>query len=212
MSRDAEDKEEIPWLTYGGGQLPSDEDLDQVRETLARGELIIFPTDTVYGVAADERVEGAEARLFVAKQRPADRMIPRLVAGMDQVIAHGAEVSNAAMKLAEKYWPGALTLVLPHPHFGSIGYRVPDHPVARAVLSAVDYPLLVTSANQSGAPETGTAGDAFNALAASVAMVLDGGPATSMVPSSVVGLAGETPEIFREGPISSDDIFEILRG
>jgi len=201
---------DVPWLRFDQ-TTPSEDEQARIQEVLRAGQLIILPTDTVYGVAADERVEGTEQAIYEAKRRPANLLLPRLAASLSHVEAHGATVGAEARKLAEKFWPGALTLVLPHPDLGSVGYRVPEDPVALAVLEAAEFPLLVTSANLSGEPETTTAEAAFASLAPSIAMVLDAGPAPSKVPSSVVRVTGNSLEVLREGVVSSAAIEETLR-
>lgn len=201
---------DLPWFRFDG-VAPASEELAAIIAVLREGRLIILPTDTVYGVAADERVPGAEQAIYEAKQRPANLLLPRLAASISQIEAHGARIDAQTRKLAERFWPGALTLILPHPDLDSVGYRIPEDPVALAVLEAVGFPLLVTSANLSGAPETTTAEAAYSSLAPSIAMVLDGGPAPSMVPSSVVRITDDSLEILREGAIDRAAIEDTLR-
>ena len=178
---------------------------------LARGALLILPTDTVYGLAANPRVPGAEARLFLAKRRPEEKAVARLAADPEQVLACGAVLGAAGARLAARYWPGPLTLVLPVAG-GTCGFRVPDHPVCLAVLRAAGTPLAVTSANRSGKPAAVTAADAMQQLRTSAGLALDAGPAPGGVPSSVVRVRGEHIEILREGAISGPDLLSTAEG
>ena len=111
----------------------------------------MLPTDTVYGVAADPRVPAAVERLYAVKGRDARKPVPLLVTGVDEAERRGAIMGRRARRLAERYWPGPLTLVLPT-GTGTEGFRVPDHAVTLAVLRAAGGGLRVTSANRSGAP------------------------------------------------------------
>lgn len=190
---------------------PEDSAVREAAECLARGGLLILPTDTVYGLAADPRVPGAEDRLYEAKRRPAEKAIPRLASDARQVSGSGAVLGGKGRRLAERYWPGPLTLVLAVPG-GTCGFRVPDHATCLAVLRAVGAPLAVTSANLSGAPEARTAEDAVRSLCEQVELALDAGPAPGGVASSVVRVIGEHVEILREGAISGPELLKTAEG
>ena len=168
---------------------------------LRAGELVILPTDTVYGVAADESVAGAVDRLRAAKGRDAGKPIPLLAAGVADVVSRTGGLEPVARRLAETFWPGPLTLVLPVGE-GSEGFRVPDHPVALALLRAAGGVLRVTSANRSGEADTCTAKAAAAALGAAVAVVLDAGPVPGGIPSTVVRVANGEMTVLREGAVS----------
>lgn len=170
---------------------------------LKRGELVIVPTETVYGLAADDCNLAALEKLFEAKGRPKDKPIALLAAGIADLERHGAKLPPAARQLAEKFWPGPLTLVLDSPA-GWLGFRIPDHPVILALLRAWGGVLAVTSANRSGEPPATTAAAALAALEPFVALALDAGPATGGIPSSVVKVDGERVEVLREGAIGKD--------
>jgi L-threonylcarbamoyladenylate synthase len=177
-----------------------------IAEALAafkRGELVIVPTETVYGLAADDRNPAALEKLFEAKGRPKDKPIALLAAAIAELERHGAQLPPAARRLAEKFWPGPLTLVLDSPA-GWLGFRIPDHPVILALLRAWGGVLAVTSANRSGEPPATTAAAALAALEPFVALALDAGPAAGGIPSSVVKVDGERVEILREGAIGRD--------
>lgn len=177
---------------------------------LRAGEAIVVPTDTVYGLAAVPTVSGAVDRLYALKGRPAEMPIAVLVAGIEQVEAL-AELSDAAWRLADAFWPGPLTLVLPRrpglalPLGGSdatIGVRWPDHPLIGRLATEVG-PLATTSANRTGEPTPGTATEAAASLVGPVGAVLDGG-ACAGTASTVVDVTGSDLRVLREGELTED--------
>ena len=175
-------------------------------ELLKRGELIVLPTETVYGLAADPRRQEAVERIYRVKGRPESKEIPLLAADAAQVEQVGGILSEAARRLAERYWPGPLTLVVPVGEEYK-GFRVPDFEVARAVIRSAGSVLAVTSANRSDEPPARCAEDAVRALGeSSVALVLDAGPSPGGVPSTVVKVMGDKVEVLREGAIAKADI------
>jgi L-threonylcarbamoyladenylate synthase len=187
----------------------TDATIAQAVHALRQGRLVVFPTDTVYGLACMEHLPNAVDHLFEAKQRPPEKQIARLVANLDQVEAHGGQVDERARILSRRFWPGPLTLVLPHRDGGTVGYRMPDHPVALQLLEAVGEPLLVTSANRSGEPAALTALEA-QAVLSDVSLILDGGPCPLKVASSVLQLTTETLQLLREGGLSLQEIEDAL--
>jgi L-threonylcarbamoyladenylate synthase len=172
---------------------------------LRRGELVIVPTETVYGLAAADRNPAALEKLFAAKGRPQDKPIALLAADVEELERHGAQLPPAARRLAGKFWPGPLTLVLDSPA-GWFGFRIPDHAVMRALLRGWGGVLAVTSANRSGEPPATTAAAALAALEPYVALALDAGPAAGGVPSTVVKVDGARVEILRAGAIGETAI------
>jgi len=182
--------------------------VDAAVRALAAGRLVVLPTETVYGLAAAPECPGAREALFQAKGRPADKPVARFVSGIEAAAAAGARVDETARRLAAAFWPGPLTLVLDSPD-GPLGFRVPDHAVARAVLEARGHALAVTSANRSGGPDPRTAEEALEALGPVVAVVLDAGPAREGVPSTVVRIRAGRTSILRAGALSRDAIQEI---
>lgn len=172
---------------------------------LQAGGLVAFPTDTVYGLAcAASRPDRLEA-IFALKERPIDKRIPMLVADLGHVPGDRWTVDERAHALADRFWPGPLTLVLPaRDGTTSQAFRAPDHPVAQALIKAAG-PLLATSANISGQPDTLDADDVLIAFATQrelLAAVLDGGRVSGGVPSTVLGLSPTSAQILREGPVS----------
>jgi protein-tyrosine phosphatase len=174
--------------------------VDQAVAALRRGALVVLPTDTVYGVAADPAAPGALERIYEAKSRDRGKPVPFLVPDAAAVTRAGAVMGWRARRLARRYWPGPLTLVLPTGG-GFEGFRVPDHPVTLAVLRAIGGALRVTSANLSGQPAARDAAAAAAALTGHVDLVLDAGPAPLGLESTVVQEDGDTLRILRQGAL-----------
>ncbi len=186
-------------------------------EILRRGGLVDFPTDTVYGVAAELFSTQAIQKLFEAKGRDASKAVPVLVGEVEQLGRVSPGLGAMAYRLAQRFWPGPLTLVVPRnselPEVLSpgptVGVRMPNHPFALDLLSA-SGPLATTSANLSGGPNPLTARDALAQLDGRVDLVLDGGPCPGGMPSTVVDCTGQEPVVLRPGPISLDDLLKAL--
>lgn len=186
----------------------SPEAISAALEVIAAGGTVVFPTDTVYGLAASAFSAQAIEKLFQIKVRERGKPIAVLLGSLDQLKDVADDPSPAAIALAEKHWPGALTLVVPrHPQMPhnlsplpTLGVRIPDHPAALALLQAAG-PLAVTSANLSGQENTTTARQALSQLDGVVDLILDGGQTPGGVPSTVVDMTGETPRLLRQGPI-----------
>ena len=185
---------------------------------LADGAVVAVPTDTVYGLAVDPAQPEAVARLFALKGRPDDVPLPILVAGPEQVALVAGELGPAAAELADRYWPGPLTLVVPRrPGFTvdlggtptarqTVGVRRPDHPVLVALCELLG-PLAVTSANLHGAPPATTAAEVATAFARDQPeVVLDGGRCDG-VPSTVVECRGPASRCLREGALAWADLY-----
>lgn len=172
---------------------------------LKAGSLIILPTETVYGLAADPGVAGAEDRIYEAKVRERGKPIPLMASDLSSIERAGAKLSPEARRLAYRYWPGPLTLVL---NCGSRteGFRIPAHPVTLAVLEAAGGLLRVTSANRSGEPSPTNAASALQSLKTSVKLVLDAGPCQLGVESTVVDATGENLKIIRQGALSAEAV------
>lgn len=179
--------------------------LRQAAELLRRGEVVAFPTDTVYGLAALAANQAARERIYHIKGRDRDRPLIAMAAEPDGFQAT-ALVDERARWFIERWWPGPLTLVLPSrdsAELETLGVRIPDHPVALALLREVGEPLATTSANRSGEREAMTAEEA--AGLSGVAAVVDGGAAPGGVPSTVLSLAGPDAEVLRDGPVAGRD-------
>jgi L-threonylcarbamoyladenylate synthase len=186
-------------------------------DVLRNGGIIAFPTDTVYGLAAPIDNEDSIDRLYVAKGRNNTKAIAVLLGNPDQLDQVATDLSDSAKKIAQHFWPGPLTMVVPrHPALPeilaplpTIGVRIPDHPVALALLNATG-PLAVTSANLSGQTNTMTAKQVLKQLKGHFHLLIDGGRTPGGVPSTVIDCTTPNPEILREGPISLKQIKEVL--
>jgi tRNA threonylcarbamoyl adenosine modification protein (Sua5/YciO/YrdC/YwlC family) len=188
---------------------------------IRRGELVVMPTDTVYGVAADAFNPTAVNLLLAVKGRGRDMPVPVLVASRQMADAVVEGMSDAGRALAEKFWPGALTLVVRHTSHlawdlgetrGTVAVRVPDHPIALSLIEQTG-PLAVSSANRSGSPAPVTAMDARLQLGAAVAVYLDAGSAPdAALPSSIVDVTGEQPRLLRAGALSAEQLRDVVPG
>lgn len=185
---------------------------------IRRGELVVLPTDTVYGVAADAFNPVAVNLLLAAKGRGRDMPVPVLVSSRAMLAAVVSEVTETAGRLVDEFWPGALTLVLREtPHLawdlgearGTVAVRMPDHPLATALIDQTG-PLAVSSANRSGQPPATTAMDARLQLGASVSVYLDGGPGAAAVPSTIVDLTGDRPRLLRAGALAAEALRAVV--
>ena len=194
--------------------------LEAAEGALERGECIVFPTDTVYGLGARPDLPEATERLFEIKERSRDLTIPVLVAGTADVQAI-AELDERAAALAHAFWPGGLTLVLRRTRGSAswdlgaerdtIGVRVPADGIAVALLASTG-PLAVTSANLTGAATPTTCPGVQEMLGDRVSIYICGGPSRGETPSTVIEVIGEEPRILRAGAIPPDDVFQVLRG
>ena len=191
---------------------PDAEGLSAAAALLRAGSLVAFPTDTVYGVAcAASRADRVDA-LFELKRRPTDRRIPMLVADIG-ALPDGWRVDDRARRLADAFWPGALTMVLPAVAGDATqAFRAPDHPVTQALIQAAG-PLLATSANISDEPDTLDANDVLIAFATQqddLAAVVDGGQVPGGVASTVVDLSAEPARVLRAGPITFAQLASVV--
>ena len=186
--------------------------ISRAAELLRAGELVAFPTDTVYGIGCRTGDPEALARIFTAKRRDPEKAVPWLVASLDDARGAGFRVDERGAKLAERFWPGALTLVLPATDgTGTQAFRVPGHDVALALLAAAG-PLAVSSANRSGEPEALEADDVAIAFADAdePSAIVDGGRVPGGVASSVLDLSESPPRLLREGPVSRAEIEAVI--
>lgn len=188
---------------------------------LRQGGLVVFPTDTVYGVGAAVDRPEAVARIYLVKGRPLDRPIPVLISSLNQIERLVTRVDERVRRLAEAFWPGALTIVLPAQDWlpeeivrdtGAVGLRMPDHPVALAVIEASGGALATTSANRSGEKEACSAEEALEALGDRVELIIDGGRSPGGVPSTVVAVADDSLRILRVGALDPQLVERVYRG
>ncbi len=190
-----------------------EEAIEQSITVLNNGGLIVFPTDTVYGLAARfDRIDAIQ-RIYQVKERDQTKALAVLIANSDQIKLISPGLSENAMKLARFYWPGAMTLILekradlhaPLSNDNSIGVRIPDDTFVRSLSECVG-PLATTSANLSGLPSTTKIDDVLNQIGDFVGLIIDGGECAGGIPSTVVDCRGEDIKILREGAIQKEDI------
>lgn len=190
----------------------------EAAEALRRGELVVLPTDTVYGIAADAFNPTAVGRLLEAKGRGRDMPTPVLVPSARTLDGLVDAVPDAARELVDAFWPGALTLVLPHAATlawdlgdtrGTVGVRMPLDAVALAVLEKTG-PLAVSSANRSGLPPATDCAEAARQLGNAVEVYLDGGECGEPVPSTIVDLTTEPPRVLRLGALSLEELRTVV--
>jgi L-threonylcarbamoyladenylate synthase len=185
---------------------------------LSRGELVLLPTDTVYGVAADAFMPAAVTKLLAAKNRGRSMPVPVLIGEASTLAGLVVTIPPVAHALAEAFWPGGLTLVVEHaPSLawdlgeaeGTVAVRLPDDELARDLLRRTG-PLAVSSANRSGRPAATNAAEARYQLGDHAAVILDGGPRTTTVNSTIVDCTAPTPRVLRFGAIDVDRLREVV--
>jgi L-threonylcarbamoyladenylate synthase len=196
------------------------EAIRRVAEELREGRLAAFPTDTVYGAGVVAFNASAVDRLYKVKQRKPNKPIPILVTGMEQLALVTREVNDLARRLIDKFWPGALTLILPR-HLSlpdnicaggdTVAVRMPGHVLTLALIQEVGVPLATTSANISGRPSPLDAQEVLFNFNGRLDLVLDAGPCPGGVDSTVVDTTGGTLRILRETAISARTIREALQ-
>ena len=195
--------------------------LRQVAGVLQQEGVVVFPTDTLYGLAADPRSAAAVAAVFRLKGRSPGEPLPLIAADVVQVERFAAVLSPLARRLAGIFWPGPLTLVVPAlaslapgvtAGTGNVAIRVPDHAVARGLAHWAGFPLTATSANRSGVPPASTAAAALAGLEEGVAGVLDAGATPGGLPSTIVDAGGNEPRLIRAGAIPFERVMESLQG
>ena len=173
---------------------------------VSRGGVIAFPTETVYGVGASASGDAGRLRLAALKGRDPDKPIALLLSDFAHAERYTASVPPLAMRLASKYCPGPITLVLPGVDGATLGVRVPDHGLALALIEACGGALLATSANVSGAPPARSAAEVLAALPEGLDLVLDGGAAPIGTASTVVRVDGDSYQILRIGAVPEQEV------
>jgi L-threonylcarbamoyladenylate synthase len=197
----------------------SAENIDRAAAILARGGLVAFPTETVYGLGADATNAAAVERIFLAKGRPRGNPLIVHVADATAARRYADQWPAAAAKLAGRFWPGPITIVVKAAScivpavtagLGTVGLRAPDHPLAQALLRKFDGPVAAPSANRSSRISPTTAEHVRRELASSLDLILDGGPCRIGIESTVISLAGDVPTILRPGHIERASIEAII--
>jgi L-threonylcarbamoyladenylate synthase len=194
-----------------------DDLLHQAAKILRNGGLVAYPTDTVYGLAADPTNADAVANLSEAKKRDPSQPMPHLIADTASAATVARQVPDAAHALMRSFWPGGLTIILHKAQTytsvatgPTIGLRVPDHPVPRELSRLLDWPITGTSANIAGGPEPLSADDVRRVLGDAVDLIIDGGPCHGDRPSTVIDCTRDPPRILRLGAVSREEIERLL--
>jgi len=189
--------------------------VDRAVDALRQGEVIGFPTDTVYGVGAHAFLPQAVTRLYAVKDRPAGMAIPLLLPGVEALPLVCIDIPALAWEIAGRFWPGPLSLVLRRAPAvpdavtaggETVAVRVPDHPLVRELCRRLGAPLAATSANRHGWPPPVTAGEVRAALAGRIPLILDGGPCPGGVASTLLDLTVSPPAILRPGPVTAEQL------
>ncbi|MRG86212.1 threonylcarbamoyl-AMP synthase [Salinibacillus xinjiangensis] len=188
-------------------------------EAIRRQETVAFPTETVYGLGADATSHSAVDKIFQAKGRPGDNPLIVHIAKIEQVEQVVEDIPDMALKLMEAFWPGPLTLILNSngasadnvtAGLSTVGVRIPDHPVAQAMLTASQVPVAAPSANRSGRPSPTTAQHVYDDLAGRVYGIVDCGPTGVGVESTVVDCTGEQAVILRPGGVTKEELEQVV--
>lgn len=195
------------------------ESLTNAVAALKRGEVILFPTETLYGLGADALNGGAVDKVFQLKGRDPNSPISVLVSDQAMLLTLVADIPLAVKKLMNEFWPGPLTLVLPARDgvptplvnsAGGIGVRISSQPIATALVHGLGHPLTATSANPTGKEPARTVEQARNYFAGKINLFVDGGTLTSQTGSTVVAVSGDRIEIVREGEIGAAELQVVL--
>lgn len=198
---------------------PTQEGIQLACEIISAGDVVAIPTETVYGLFADATKADACANIFKAKDRPQDNPLIVHISDYEMWQDTVEEIPEDAMKLAEAFWPGPLTIILKKKDIipdevtagmDTVGIRMPSHPVVLEIISKTRLPLAGPSANRSGRPSPTDAQTVFNDMDGRIPLVLDGGECNIGVESTVVSLAGEQPILFRPGFITKAQMEDVL--
>jgi L-threonylcarbamoyladenylate synthase len=208
----------VEWLRVSAAD-PDPGVIAHAAKVVTSGGIVIYPTDTLYGLAVDPRLPSAVERIFAVKGRAGHQALPLIAASREQASELVASFSPAALVLAERFWPGPLTLVADaRPGLavgvaekdGSVAVRVADHPVARRLAEAVGFAVTSTSANLSGGEPSRVARDAAADLAVQVDLVIDAGPTAGGPPSTIVDARVDPPRLVRAGAVPFRLVLEAL--
>lgn len=189
-------------------------------EIIRKGGVVVFPTDTLYGLGAGAYFESAIRRVYEIKQRPLKMALPLLLGDIAQIHEVAEHLQDYAWRLVDRFLPGGLTLVVRRSSIvkdiitgggDTVAVRIPDHPVPIALIQGSGMPLVGTSANLSGQPNLLTVPDLHRQLDGRVDLIIDGGPAPGGKESTVVDVTGYNPVIIREGAISRAEIEQVVK-
>ena len=198
---------------------PTKENIEAAAKIIRDGGLLAIPTETVYGLGADALNEDAVLRIFLAKGRPQDNPLIIHVPDSSWLARYCQNVPDAAYALAEKFWPGPLTMILPRKPIvplrttaglETVGVRCPDHPVTRAIIAAADVPIAAPSGNTSGRPSPTCLADMREDMDGKIDGVFDGGPCAVGVESTIIDLTVTPPRLLRPGGLPLEALEEVL--
>lgn len=200
-------------------QILSEQELNIAADILREGGTVVFPTETVYGLGANALDEQAAKKIFAAKGRPADNPLIVHIYSLEQMDNLVSEIPQSFAMLAQKFWPGPLTMVLKKSHnipdvvsagLDTVGIRMPNHPIALSLIRLADIPIAAPSANISGAPSPTEAKHVINDLNGKVDAIIDGGNCRVGLESTVLDLSGEVPVLLRPGGVTLEQLKEEL--
>jgi len=197
---------------------PTDENIEKAGKLLKSGEVVGIPTETVYGLAADATNPDAVSKIFVAKGRPQDNPLIVHIADKDDIEKYAHDIPEIAYRIADKFWPGPLTMVLPKKDIipevtsgglNTVGIRFPSNTIAQKIIKSAGAPLAAPSANLSGKPSTTTAKHVYDDMNGRISAIVDGGACSVGVESTVISFSGEDVIILRPGFVSREDLLTI---
>jgi len=200
-------------------KLPDQDAIRQAASRIQSGDIVGFPTETVYGLGANAKNADAVRRIFQAKGRPQDNPLIVHIATIQDMYLYGEQINEKAILLAEKFWPGPLTIVVKSAPciakevtcgLDTVGLRCPQNEIARAFIAACGLPIAAPSANRSGRPSPTTAQHVLEDMNGKIPLILDGGPCTVGVESTVISMVDDMPLLLRPGIISREAIEEII--
>ncbi len=201
------------------GLMQNSDDFMRAGNLLKNGEVVAIPTETVYGLAANAFDEDAVKKIFIAKGRPQDNPLIVHISEFDDLAEITSEIPESALILAEKFWPGPLTMILKKNDkipmavtagLSTVAVRFPSHIYARAIIETAGVPLAAPSANRSGKPSPTTAQHVMRDLSGLIPMILDGGECDVGLESTVIDLTGDVPTLLRPGGITLRELREAL--
>jgi L-threonylcarbamoyladenylate synthase len=192
----------------------------EAAEKLKQNEVVAFPTETVYGLGGNAKSDDAVLKIFEAKGRPGDNPLIIHISNQDQIYSFVKEIPEQAKRLMEVFWPGPLTIILEKKAgvlsekatagLSTVAVRMPDHPVARALIEASGLPLAAPSANLSGKPSPTTAGHVADDLTGRIAGIVDGGPTGVGLESTVVDCTADITVILRPGGVTREQLEKVI--
>jgi L-threonylcarbamoyladenylate synthase len=194
-------------------------ELQSAAKEIRRGGIVMFPTDTLYGLAVDPRNWNAIERLFTVKGRNTSNAVPMICADLEQVEREIGLMPDLAKELSKLFWPGPLTMVLDGKGSmaknaigfdGSVGVRVPSHPVARALADTVGHPITATSANRSGERASQSVTETSKSILESIGLILDAGEVSGGLPSTIVDVRTNPVRLIRVGAIPWEDVLNSI--